>query len=224
MAGEHLVALPLMSAVISGAFATSVLLQFLHRRKLHQLAWSLGLVLFAFTSFLQGLSEAWGWTVEMYKVYYPSTALLVGLLGLGTVFLLGRKYGLWYAYALIPLAIALYTLAATALVEPPTEVGVRAGGSGMPPYVRSLGLAFTIPGSIALIGGAGYSWWRTRRSYNLLIAVGAAIVAAGGSLARLGMVELLYATNLIGIAVMFVGFLRSQEVGVKAVEPVASVG
>ncbi|MFQ5986033.1 MAG: hypothetical protein ACE5KQ_01590 [Thermoplasmata archaeon] len=83
----------------------------------------------------------------------------------------------------------------------------------MTPLVRNLSLLFTLPGSVALIGGALYSRYRTRWSHNLLIAAGAGLMATGGSLARfVGRAELLYIFLLIGIAIMFVGFLRSLMV------------
>ncbi len=82
----------------------------------------------------------------------------------------------------------------------------------MPDSVRSLSQLFTYLGAIALIGGAIYSWRKTRSSYNLLIAVGAILMTIGGILTRYVSPEFLYIFLLAGIAVMFGGFLRSLEV------------
>ena len=69
----------------------------------------------------------------------------------------------------------------------------------------------SVPGSLALIGIALYSFWRTRLVFNLWIAAGAIAAAASGSLATLGVTWALYLGELIGIALMFWGFLSSRE-------------
>src|SRR5437667_378558 len=102
-------AISLGATVISLAFASLVLAQWLGRRRPYQLAWSLGLGLYAIAAFTQFLAEAYGWSVT-----------------------------LW-------------------------------------------------------------------------IGIGALIIAAGGSLARFNISWALYVGELVGIAVMFEGFLRSQD-------------
>ncbi|MDQ2951713.1 MAG: hypothetical protein M3R54_05570, partial [Chloroflexota bacterium] len=70
-------------------------------------------------------------------------------------------------------------------------------------------------GSLVLIGGALWSafvFLRRRHNgrralSNIVIAVGVLIVAAGGTVAFTGTSGILEATNLIGVSVMFVGFL-----------------
>src|SRR2546422_915659 len=115
-------AISLGAAVISLAFASLVFAQWLGRRRPYQLAWSLGLGLYAIAAFTQFLAEAYGWSVPVYKIYYLVAAPLVAVLGIGSL-----------------------------------------------------------------------------------------IVAAGGSLARFNISWALYVGELVGIAVMFEGFLRSQD-------------
>src|SRR5207244_11843686 len=86
--------------------------------------------------------------------------------------------------------------------------------------VRAFSYLFTIPGAVALVWIAACSFWRTRLRFNLWIALGALINAAGGSLARYNITWALYIGELIGIAVMFWGFLASQDLA-KARAPVA---
>ena len=85
------------------------------------------------------------------------------------------------------------------------------GGSAMPAHVRIISPFLTIPGSIALIGGALYSWYIARKSYNLFIATGALLVASGGGLSRFGVDWALYILELLGIAIMYIGFIKSEE-------------
>ena len=70
-------------------------------------------------------------------------------------------------------------------------------------------------GSLVLIGGALWSAWvflrrrdQGRRALaNAVIALGVFIAAAGGTVAFTGASGILELTNLIGVSVMFVGFL-----------------
>ncbi|HJW48139.1 MAG TPA: hypothetical protein VJ726_01845, partial [Candidatus Limnocylindria bacterium] len=70
-------------------------------------------------------------------------------------------------------------------------------------------------GSVVLIGGALWSAWvflrrrdnGRRAAANVIIATGVFIAAAGGTVAFTGASGVLELTNLLGISVMFVGFL-----------------
>src|SRR5437899_12420685 len=88
-------AISLGATVISLAFASLVFAQWLGRRRPYQLAWSLGLGLYAIAAFMQFLAEAYGWSVTVYKIYYLVAAPLVAVLWLGYVFLVTRIDGSW---------------------------------------------------------------------------------------------------------------------------------
>src|SRR5207249_10337519 len=90
-------AISLGAAVISVAFASLVFAQWLGRRRPYQLAWSLGLGLYAIAAFTQFLAEAYGWSVPVYKIYYLVAAPLVAVLGIGSVFLIHRRAGIGFA-------------------------------------------------------------------------------------------------------------------------------
>lgn len=202
------------SAFVSATFSVLVFRQFAARRKAYSMAWGLGLALFTAASAMEVISELSGWTVPLYRAYFALHPTLVAVLGLGTVYLLANKRigHAFLAYILVMLAILLfYSLTATVLADEFVP-GRVVGGRAMPDSVRSLSQLFTYPGSIALIGGALYSWRKTRWSYNLLIGVGAVLMAMGGVLTRYFSPEFLYIFLLVGIAVMFGGFLRSLEV------------
>ena len=206
--------LALGSAIVAGLFAVLVLRQFAAKRKIFQLVWGIGLALFTLASLLEFISELVGWSVPLYRAYFSLHPTLVAVLGLGTVYLLADKR-VGHAF-LIYIVGTLALLLAFTLTVPVDESafvpGRVVGGAAMPDAVRNLSLLFTLPGAVALILGALYSWYRTRWSYNLLIAAGAGLMSLGGTLTRLGQAELLYIFLLVGIAIMFVGFLRSLEV------------
>src|SRR3989441_4293745 len=205
-------AISLGATVISLAFASLVFAQWLGRRRPYQLAWSLGLGLYAIAAFTQFLAEAYGWTVTVYKVYYLVAAPLVAVLGIGSVFLVHRRAGI--GFALYTAAIFVGFAAAVAGATVNTDAlssAIPVAGTALPDNVRIFSPLFTVPGSIALIGVAAYSYWRSRLSFNLWIGIGALIIAAGGSLARFNISWAPYGRELFWVSLIFEGFLRSQD-------------
>jgi len=232
-------AVPVLAALVGAVFAASVLLQYWRRRKPYQLFWGAGLLLFTLATSMEAVSELAGWSEGTYRVYYAFAPSLVGFLGLGSVFLLSSKAGRYFALYILPLFALFAVLVGTAAVAtgnfayaspaafqagsacaPGAAVtladgraftcGLPIGGAAMPSYVRIMSPLFTIPGSIALIGIAGYSFWKGRGAFNIPIALGAVVIALGGVLARFGEPGLLYATELAGIALMYLGFIRAS--------------
>ncbi|MBI2165853.1 MAG: hypothetical protein HYU29_05555 [Chloroflexi bacterium] len=92
--------------------------------------------------------------------------------------------------------------------------------SFFPISVRILAPILNTFGAVSLIGGALYSAWvswrrrapRQRAISNVLIAVGALVSAAGGSLERLGVPAPHTLALFIGVVIIYVGFLISREV------------
>ncbi|HYM39191.1 MAG TPA: hypothetical protein VEY12_03460 [Thermoplasmata archaeon] len=205
-------AVSLGATAVSVLFSALVFRQWLGRRKRYQLAWSVGLGLYALAAFTQFLAEAYGWSEGIYKVYYLVAAPLVAVLGVGSLFLVSRRGGYAFAAYTAVLFLAFAWILANASVNASAFLLPIPGGDGFAESVRLWSPVFTIPGSLALIGVAAYSYWKTRLAFNAWIAIGALVVAAGGSLARFGIPWALYLSELIGIALMFWGFLASQEV------------
>ena len=94
-------------------------------------------------------------------------------------------------------------------------------GQAMPQGVRLMTPFFNTFGTVALVGGAIYSawvYWQRRLMLhrvvsNILIAVGAMLPAVGGAGMRAGWpLWLFYVLELLGIVIIFIGFLRSREV------------
>jgi hypothetical protein len=100
------------------------------------------------------------------------------------------------------------------------------GQSFFPAYVVVLTILLNTYGTIALVGGALWSVWQAwrerlavggptarRRAFsNCLIAVGVILLALGGSLEGTGIAQPHLWMLLIGLVVLFVGFLASAEV------------
>lgn len=213
---------PLVTSLVALAFGIAVLAQYLRRRGIHQLVWGIALLVFAFAAFCEFYSEVWGWSAGLYRVYYVAAAALVAYLGLGTVYLIWKPR---VGHVCLAIALALTTALAVASLTAEVDVsalapGVTVAGRAMPASVRLFSPLLTVPGSVALIGGAVQSAWmfRRNRAYanrvvaNVLIAAGALVIAGAGASARFGAPGLLYPAEMVGIILMFVGFTRAGTI------------
>ncbi len=213
---------PAATAVLGFVFFALVFRQYLARRRMHQLAWSIGLLFYAIAAAMEAWSEYVGeWNPTVYRIYIVLAASLVGFLGLGTLYLVAKKRIWGDIYFVFLLACMAIFFVGTFTVEldtskliPGITVGGQAlGASGSFPRVMSLPINIT--GSLFLFGGAVISIWRfaRRREYayrmwaNVLIAAGALILAALGGRARLGDTTGLYAAEMVAAALMLAGFL-----------------
>ena len=213
---------PLVTSLVALLFGVLVFLQYRQRRGIHQLVWGIALLIFAFAAFCEFYSEVWGWLVGLYRVYYVAAAALVAYLGLGTVYLIWKRRA---GDVCLGVALVLTTAMAVAALRAEVDTtalvpGVTVAGRAMPSSVRMLSPMLTVPGSLALIGGAVQSAWlfRRNRAYshrviaNVLIAAGALVIAGAGALARFGGTGLLYPAEMVGIIVMFLGFTRAGTI------------
>ena len=213
---------PAATAVLGFVFFALVLRQYLARRRMHQLAWAIGLLFYAIAAAMEAWSEYTGeWNPTVYRIYIVLAASLVGFLGLGTLYLVAKKriwgdiYLVFLVACMVVFFIGTFTveLDMSKLVPGITVGGQALGASGSFPRVMSIPINIT--GSLLLFGGAVLSIWRfaRRREYayrmwaNVLIAAGALILAALGGRARLGDTTGLYAAEMVAAALMLAGFL-----------------
>ena len=232
--------LPLVSTIISVIFAAIVLRRYVRRKGKHLLIWGIAFLSYGtgtFAEFYSGLA----WNATIFRLWYLCGATLVAAwLGQGTVYLLIRKSrvaDVLMSILLIGTIIATIHLFSTPLNEgifnskaPLSEqyaTNSAKGVVGLMPEggVRSYSFLFNIYGTLALVGGALYSsyiFWRKRIMPqrvlgNVLIALGGLSPALGGTLARVGIPEYLYISELLGAIIMFIGFLLAT-----AQQPVAA--
>jgi len=218
---------PLISSIISAIFVILLAIQYHQRKKKHQIIWTVSLIMFFITTLLEFLAEfiyvtypsSIGWNELMYKLYYVLTPPMVALMGAGCLYLLTHKpAGRYFLYYTIILTIPLFILGLTAPIgddlkqEVVNVGGTEIGGKAMPSYVRIFSPFFTIPGGIAIIGGAFYSYWLDKtRKYNLLIALGGLFPFIGGLKTRFADPTFFYILETIGTILLFTGFVLSWE-------------
>ncbi len=223
-------AISVLATLITFAFASAVLLQFWQRGGQYRLIWGVALICYGSATAVQFAAELNGWGTGVFRVWYLSGGLLTAAyLGQGTAFLLLPRRlavallcilvaaSLWGAFR-----IATVPLTRVAISPLPGKISPSAGN--LPPDLRALAALLNIYGTLLLIGGAVWSALvyvdhrldrRRRAGYrllsNLLIAGGSLVVASAGSLETFGHGEYLYAGEIAGITIIYLGFLRSRE-------------
>ena len=113
----------------------------------------------------------------------------------------------------------------TRILDPATRVPQ---GAGFPETVRLMTPLFNIGGALALAFGAAYSAWtfwrrrgnRERVVSSGIIALGAFVPSLGSSLDRFGITGVFYWGELLGVLLIFLGFLVSSEVFSRRRHPI----
>jgi hypothetical protein len=217
--------LPLTASIISFIFAFIVFKRYLNRRGSHLLLWGIGLVFYGIGGFCEFYYGAFGWNPLIFRLWYLFGAILVAAwLGQGTVYLLAKRRLANVLMILLALGSLYATIRIfTAQLDPSlltTSVHTGSELSGhaiITPGIRALTPIFNLYGTVTLVGGALYSawiFWRKRvllhRTIgNILIAAGALAPAFGGTFSRFGISGALYWGELLGVILMFIGFIRA---------------
>jgi hypothetical protein len=212
--------IPLLSCLVSFAFAFFVLKRYAERKGTHLLFWGIGTIFYGIGGFCEFYTGAFGWNDLIFRLWYIFGAILVAAwLGQGTVYLLAKQRWANILMGILVLG-SLYAIfkVFSAQLDPSLVTGTELSGKVIVSSgVRVLTPFFNIYGTLTLVGGAAYSaflFWRKRvllhRTIgNILIAVGAMLPALGGSLSRLQIPGALYICEFIGVILIFVGFLRA---------------
>ena len=215
---------PLLASIVSLILAITVLDQYFARRKPYQLIWAIGLFMFFLSMGSAFWIEAWGLNKTAYLLWYLFGAILVAAyLGMGTLYLLARRRTAHIVMTIL-LIVSFYAVfrVFTATIDLSAISASGLSGEAMPSEVRLLTPFLNIFGTVALVGGAIYSSWVFWRRQamphrvvsSILIAVGAMLPAMGGTLSRFDISSTTAHAILIllGVIIIFIGFLRGREV------------
>jgi hypothetical protein len=186
-----------------------------------KVAWAVAFAVFAAAAGAEVVGSLWGWSAGLARFYYLTGAtLVVGYLALGELYLLAPKR----IGRVAPGATLLVTALAAAVVFGAPVDGARLEEEGWDALERGPGLvaltaSINALGTLVLVGGALWSAWRFRRRGGqrhrmigcVLIAVGTLVVAAGGTLTRLGRDEYFYVAMAAGVAVIYAGYLETRR-------------
>jgi hypothetical protein len=224
-------ALAASATLVALCFALSTLDRWLRRRRPHDMAWSVSLALFALGAGALWWAEVRGWSLASFRVFYLAGAVLnVPWLALGTVYLLGGRA---IGDRVRSWLVLLSGLSAGVVLFAPTRTSVS--GTELPTGKDVFGVAPRVlaavgsgVAAVVIVAGALWSVYRLARRRepslpgvrrvassptqlvvgNLLIAAGTIVLSASGTVAgRLGKDTAFSLTLLIGVTILFAGFL-----------------
>ncbi len=222
--GQRSLAAGLIAAfafAVAAVFAMRILGAFLRRRRPELAFWGAGFVLFAVACGAEAAATLGHWSPALFRVYYLcGGVLLVGFLGVGSLY---RSAPAWLANAAAGALIGASVAAAAAVAGAPVDAGLLASSSAHgPPSDSAISGGAAVPyavainslGTLALVGLAALSAWRAWRGQqparrvagNVLLVGGALIVAGASGVTRVGVYELLYVGQALGVTVMFAGY------------------
>ena len=218
--------LPLAAALVAVLFSAALVRRYVARRHSFEVIWALALLMYAAASLAVAFGVANGWTSGEFRVYWALGAVLnVPFLAQGELDLLIAQRGVRWALYVLLAFITAYTIAVvrtadihSAALTQDLPSGKEVFGDGT--AAHRLPQLIAIPAYLVLVGGTLWSAWRMRRRPELrdrfwgtlLIAFGATIIAGFGSaFAALGDLAPFSISLLVGIVVMFIGFLRATR-------------
>lgn len=225
---------PIASTIVAAAFFVVLRRHWQASRSSHLLWWTIGVGLYGLGTLTEAVTTIFGWNETVFRAWYIAGALLGGApLAQGTVYLLmprrraDRLTILMMTYVAIAAAFVLTTPVDASLAA---EAGRLTGRVMEWSWVRLFSPLLNLYALVFLVGGAVWSAVRYARRAdrprarvigNALIAVGALLPGIGGTFTRAGHVEVLYATELVGILLIWAGYrfiVRDDTRSIHAVQ------
>jgi hypothetical protein len=226
--------IPIVTTALALPFALEIYRRYRqHPDRLHLLWWAIGILTYGVGTTTEALTRLVGWNEPTFRAWYISGALLGGApLAQGTVYLLLSKRT---AHVLTTLLVSYVAIASVFVILSPINLDLvethRLSGRVLAwSWVRLFSPVVNIYAVVFLIGGAilsalryiGNPATRHRVYANVLIAVGAILPGIGGTATRMGYVEVLYVTELVGLILTWWGYRLSVRT-VRTVPQVRTV-
>jgi hypothetical protein len=204
---------PVAAALVAALFSILLVRSYRRRPAGQKALWATGFLLFAAAAACEALAQRHGWTSWLFRGYYLCGGVLtVGALGAGSAWLQLPRRGRDVLLGMLVVAAAAAT--ASVLLAPVDVAALTATSSTRPPVNGALGghaylwaIGLNSLGTLFLVGGSLLSIVRRRNvRANVWIGLGAIVVALATGLSRGGDYTFVYLGQLVGVALMFVGF------------------
>jgi hypothetical protein len=179
----------------------------------------------AFFSWMMTLSSITDYSALVFgAMEYPVAGIGTYVVLVALAFVYGRNlppnkkkmlHGHIYIIFAIMLTLWMGAYAAVAAVDTDAFVaGIAVAGHAMAQHVRNFSPLLSVTGGFLLIGGAFFSFLKTRFTFNLWIALGGLAISVAGAIARGGVEfgNILYIGEVIGVFLLTKGFVDSDRV------------
>ncbi len=202
------------AALLAAIFALALLSRYRYRHAPFYLWWTISFALYTVAYITEATSVHTRWAVFPYQLYVIASATLVATMSVGTTYLaFSKRIADIYAGFIVLLAVVL---TGSVFITPPVIHGswlaLNGGKDAIVGLTQVVYIVMASLGGTIVIVGALWSWWKTRRYYNLLIAAGALAAGVGGTLASQGVgLSILPVMNILGLVLIFVGYVYSRS-------------
>lgn len=189
---------------------------------MYLLWWCIGVLTFGAGTLTESIHAIFGWSEWNAKIWYIVGALLGGFpLAQGTVYLLMNKkfarFSSIFFVLLIVFSAIVICFSPVSLLNPDTQ-GLT-GKVFTWKWVRYFSPLINLYSLVFLVGGAIYSAMMYRKTGedhprylgNILIAIGGLLPSIGGTFTRFGHVEVLFVTELAGLALIYRAYLYMRK-------------
>lgn len=208
---------PIVTTVVSLAFAGAVFGRWMDRRTPHLFWWGVGMLTYGAGTITESATTLLGWREPVFRAWYIAGALLGGApLAQGSVYLhLGRKVAnrltILVGSAIVVAAVCVWLSPIDyAHVEPFRLSGKVLGWQWVrlfSPFINTYAVVFLVGGAVV----SAIRYRRTGETYhrfigNVAIAIGGILPGLGGAFTRMGYTEVLYVTELLGLLFIYAGY------------------
>ncbi|HEX9563808.1 MAG TPA: hypothetical protein VF981_07545 [Gemmatimonadaceae bacterium] len=209
--------LPIVTTICSLLFAIVLLRRWRLRGGTHHLWWAAGMLSYGAGTLTESLTTILGWQEGIFKVWYITGALLgAAPLAQGSAYLhVPRRV----ADTLAVLVVTTILIGGVCVWLSPVDLDqvetYRLSGRvftwqwvrRFSPFVNLYAVLFLVGGAVrSAVKYARRSETRHRFIGNVFIAIGGILPGIGGTATRFGHVEVLYVTELMGLALLWIGF------------------
>lgn len=208
---------PIITTVFSLFFFSKIYSHYKLRRTKYLLWWSIGVLTFGLGTFAESINILIGWSEINLRYWYIVGALLGGFpLAQGSVYLLTKER---FANITSYLFVTLIVVASVFVILTPLDIpenfnGKLTGAVFTWKWVRFFSPLINLYAFIFLVGGAIYSaikYYRMNKTDirfkgNVYIAIGGLLPGIGGTFTRMGYVNVLFITELIGLILIYIGY------------------
>ncbi|HEV2519301.1 MAG TPA: hypothetical protein VGX00_01600 [Thermoplasmata archaeon] len=193
------------------ALAARGVWRFRQTRTRSQLMWGSGLALAAAAMAIEAVVYVGIVTSPLLQAYVFFSAAIVGVLSLGATKILRspRIERIYTYYTLGGCLVVGVACAVTPLPSAMVQSGIIAGNP--PLLLIELSSLVTVPATVILLAATALSLWHSWRWQSLLMAGGAVILGAGGTLYIASFPIALYYSEFIGIVLLFLGLISLPQ-------------
>ena len=209
--------IPIITTLFSLYFTVEIYKHYKFRKTSYLMWWTLGVITFGLGTLSESVHALFGWDIINLQFWYIIGALLGGFpLAQGSVYLLmNRRFANLSSVIMLSIVAIASVFVILTPVTIPDGFDYRLTGAVFSwEWVRYFSPIINIYAFLFLVGGAVYSAIRYYKlgqreapfRGNIYIAIGGLLPGIGGSFTRMGYVEMLFITELLGLLLIYVGY------------------